>query len=304
MTPPRWSTGCSTRAGRGGHAGGRPGLEDHPAGARRRAAAWAPRPTRSSPPGPTTPRTSPPRSSWPAPSPAGARPHQEGRRAERRRGWPGARLVRRGLSAVPELPEVEVVRRGLEQWVAGRTVARAEVHHPRAVRRQLEGADEFGRRWPGARSTAAAPARQVPVAADGRAGRRAPAGRSSAHLGMSGQLLVEKPSPPDETHLRARFTFTDGGRELRFVDQRTFGWLVGRGAGAGGDEPCPVRLAHIAIDPLDAAFDVDALRRRAAPPAHRGQAGAAGPDAGRRRRQHLRRRGAVARPAARRPADR
>ena len=43
---------------------------------------------------------------------------------------------------------------------------------------------------------------------------------------MSGQLLVEKPSQPDETHLRARFTFTDGGRELRFVDQRTFGGLA------------------------------------------------------------------------------
>jgi formamidopyrimidine-DNA glycosylase len=36
---------------------------------------------------------------------------------------------------VPELPEVEVVRRGLEQWVAGRTVKAVEVHHPRAVRR-------------------------------------------------------------------------------------------------------------------------------------------------------------------------
>ena len=33
---------------------------------------------------------------------------------------------------MPELPEVEVVRRGLEQWVAGRTVATVEVHHPRA----------------------------------------------------------------------------------------------------------------------------------------------------------------------------
>ena len=44
---------------------------------------------------------------------------------------------------MPELPEVEVVRRGLEQWVAGRTVATVEVHHPRAVRRHLEGADHF-----------------------------------------------------------------------------------------------------------------------------------------------------------------
>jgi formamidopyrimidine-DNA glycosylase len=83
------------------------------------------------------------------------------------------------------------------------------------------------------------------------------------HLGMSGQLLVEKPSAPDETHLRARFTFTDGGRELRFVDQRTFGGLVVEQA--DGDR-IPGRLAHIAIDPLDESFDdagfTAALRRR------------------------------------------
>src|SRR3712207_1822900 len=90
---------------------------------------------------------------------------------------------------------------------------------------------------------------------------------------MSGQLLVEKPSQPDEVHLRARLTFTDGGRELRFVDQRTFGGLaveeagpVG-GDGAGGDAAgLPSRLVHIAIDPLDDSFDTAgfsaALRRR------------------------------------------
>jgi formamidopyrimidine-DNA glycosylase len=84
------------------------------------------------------------------------------------------------------------------------------------------------------------------------------------HLGMSGQLLVEKPSAPDETHLRARFTFTDGGRELRFVDQRTFGGLAVEEAPDADD--IPPRLAHIAIDPLDPRFDADAfsaaLRRR------------------------------------------
>ena len=42
---------------------------------------------------------------------------------------------------------------------------------------------------------------------------------------MSGQLLVEPPETPDGPHLRARLAFTDGGRELRFVDQRTFGGL-------------------------------------------------------------------------------
>jgi formamidopyrimidine-DNA glycosylase len=84
-----------------------------------------------------------------------------------------------------------------------------------------------------------------------------------AHLGMSGQLLVEKPSAPDETHLRARLTFTDGGRELRFVDQRTFGGLA---VESSDGEDIPRRLSHIAIDPLDGSFDEAAfsaaLRRR------------------------------------------
>jgi formamidopyrimidine-DNA glycosylase len=164
---------------------------------------------------------------------------------------------------VPELPEVEVVRRGLAQWVAGRTVAGVEVRHPRAIRRHLEGADSFVAALTG-RTLGAAHRRGkylwLPVAEpDG-----TPAGRALvAHLGMSGQLLVEKPSQPDEVHLRARFTFTDGGRELRFVDQRTFGGLAVEDADGEG---VPPRLAHIAIDPLDPSFDADrfsaALRRR------------------------------------------
>jgi len=163
---------------------------------------------------------------------------------------------------VPELPEVEVVRRGLEQWIAGRTVASVEVHHPRAVRRHLEGADSFVQALTGRTFTAAHRRGKylwLPMAEpDG-----APSGRALVgHLGMSGQLLVEKPSAPDETHLRARFTFTDGGRELRFVDQRTFGGLAVEDSDGG----IPPRLAHIAIDPLDESFDVDAfsaaLRRR------------------------------------------
>ncbi len=164
---------------------------------------------------------------------------------------------------MPELPEVEVVRRGLERWVAGRTVAAVEVRHPRAVRRHLEGVDHFVAALTGRTLTAAHRRGKylwLPLAeADG-----APAGQALvAHLGMSGQLLVEKPSQPDETHLRARVTFTDGGRELRFVDQRTFGGLAVEDADG---EDIPARLAHIAIDPLDEGFDADtfsaALRRR------------------------------------------
>jgi formamidopyrimidine-DNA glycosylase len=164
---------------------------------------------------------------------------------------------------VPELPEVEVVRRGLERWVAGRTIATVEVRHPRAVRRHLEGADHFVAALTGRTLTAAHRRGKylwLPMAE--------PEGTSSgsalvAHLGMSGQLLVEKPGEPDEVHLRARFRFTDGGRELRFVDQRTFGGLA---VEDGADDDIPPRLAHIAIDPLDPGFDADAfsaaLRRR------------------------------------------
>ena len=164
---------------------------------------------------------------------------------------------------MPELPEVEVVRRGLERWIAGRTVASVEVAHPRAVRRHLEGAEHFVAALTGRTLTAAHRRGKylwLPVAgSDG-----TPTGRALvAHLGMSGQLLVEKPAQPDETHLRARFTFTDGGRELRFVDQRTFGGLAVEEADG---ERIPSRLAHIAIDPLDPSFDEDAfsaaLRRR------------------------------------------
>ena len=63
---------------------------------------------------------------------------------------------------MPELPEVEVVRRGLELHVVGRTIGSAQVLHPRAVRRHVDGPDDFsaaargpwregrraGRRWP------------------------------------------------------------------------------------------------------------------------------------------------------------
>ncbi|SDX67871.1 DNA-(apurinic or apyrimidinic site) lyase [Modestobacter sp. DSM 44400] len=164
---------------------------------------------------------------------------------------------------MPELPEVEVVRRGLDRWVIGRPIAAVEVHHPRAVRRHLEGGDSFIATLTGRTLTAAhrrgkylwLPLAEPDGASSGRA--------LVAHLGMSGQLLVEKPEEPDEVHLRARFRFADGGRELRFVDQRTFGGLVVEDADGDGFPP---RLAHIAIDPLDPGFDeaafTAALRRR------------------------------------------
>jgi formamidopyrimidine-DNA glycosylase len=79
-----------------------------------------------------------------------------------------------------------------------------------------------------------------------------------AHLGMSGQLLVGDPGRPLSPHVRARFTFTDGGPDLRFSDQRTFGHL----AWSPGGAVLPPLIAHIAPDPLEDAFDAAALIAR------------------------------------------
>jgi formamidopyrimidine-DNA glycosylase len=82
-----------------------------------------------------------------------------------------------------------------------------------------------------------------------------------AHLGMSGQLLVQQPGAPDEKHLHVRMTFVDDGPELRFVDQRTFGGMLLDQLVPAADRPneqVPLQIAHIARDPLDPHFD-DAL---------------------------------------------
>jgi formamidopyrimidine-DNA glycosylase len=157
---------------------------------------------------------------------------------------------------VPELPEVEVVRRGLERGVVGRTVAAVTVHHPRAVRRHAPGVDDFAAALRGQRLEAARRRGKflwLPLSGGD---------ALTAHLGMSGQLLVVPSDKPDEVHLRVRVVFDDSGRELRFVDQRTFGGLavVPRVGGAGPDpDDVPATLAHIARDPLDPAFDEAAL---------------------------------------------
>jgi formamidopyrimidine-DNA glycosylase len=163
---------------------------------------------------------------------------------------------------VPELPEVEVVRRGLDDHVIGRTIAAVEVLHDRAVRRHDAGAADFARRLVG-RTIAAASRRGkylwLPLREDGAPADLAVVG----HLGMSGQLLVEDPDAPDEAHLRVRVVFADAGTELRFVDQRTFGGLALAELvddGSGGHVPEPV--AHIARDPLDPLFDQTAVVRR------------------------------------------
>ncbi|MFE9634504.1 bifunctional DNA-formamidopyrimidine glycosylase/DNA-(apurinic or apyrimidinic site) lyase [Streptomyces sp. NPDC006463] len=157
---------------------------------------------------------------------------------------------------MPELPEVEVVRRGLERWVAGRTVEAVEVLHPRAVRRHPGGGADFAARLAG--QTIGVPQRRgkylwLPLLERDLS--------VLGHLGMSGQLLVQRADAPDEKHLRIRVRFTDSdsgsaagaaGTELRFVDQRTFGGLS---LHENTPDGLPDVIAHIARDPLDPLFD-------------------------------------------------
>jgi len=153
---------------------------------------------------------------------------------------------------VPELPEVEVVRRGLEAAITGRTISAVEVLHPRPVRRHPAGPEDFAATLVG--RTFTTPRRRgkylwLPFT-DGDA--------ILAHLGMSGQFLVADHDHPDVRNTRIRFCFTDGGQQLRFVDQRMFGGLS---LSPGGAE-LPAEVSHIALDPFDPAFDALAVADR------------------------------------------
>jgi formamidopyrimidine-DNA glycosylase len=172
---------------------------------------------------------------------------------------------------MPELPEVEVVRRGLARWLAGARIGEVEVLHPRPVRRHEPGAADFVARLAGATvEDAVRRGKFLWLPLD--------TGEALlAHLGMSGQLLLARTGAEDERHLRVRLRVTPAGEplvdELRFVDQRMFGGLAvvplavtsdGLPAGIGGDglpsaPQLPPPVAHIARDPLDPYLDEAAL---------------------------------------------
>ena len=164
---------------------------------------------------------------------------------------------------MPELPEVEVVRRGLADHVVGRRITAVEVLHPRAVRRHLGGALDLIGMLAGATVTdARRRGKYLWLEAD-------PLGGADplaivVHLGMSGQMLVQQAGADDEIHLRIRVTLDDG-TELRFVDQRTFGgWMVDdlvASPTVGDPHLGPASIAHIAPDPFAAEYDPDAVVR-------------------------------------------
>jgi formamidopyrimidine-DNA glycosylase len=135
--------------------------------------------------------------------------------------------------------------------VAGREIASAEVLHPRAVRRNTGTLADLlvGRTVVSAERRGKylwLPLREADSPVED---------ALMAHLGMSGQLLLVEPKEPAEKHLRVRIGFTDGGPELRFVDQRTFGHLLVSSLAVRPSRDVPEPIAHIAPDPFEEAFD-------------------------------------------------
>ncbi|MCX6484317.1 MAG: bifunctional DNA-formamidopyrimidine glycosylase/DNA-(apurinic or apyrimidinic site) lyase [Mycobacterium sp.] len=164
---------------------------------------------------------------------------------------------------MPELPEVEVVRRGLQSHVAGRTITAVQVRHPRAVRRHVPGAADLTARLVGARITGTDRRGKFLWLTLGADDDGADHTALVVHLGMSGQMLL---GPLERTeHLRIAVALDDG-TELSFVDQRTFGgWQLADLVIVDGSR-VPEPVAHIARDPLDPGFDRDTavtlLRRK------------------------------------------
>ncbi|MET3351353.1 UNVERIFIED_ORG: formamidopyrimidine-DNA glycosylase [Arthrobacter sp. UYEF1] len=179
---------------------------------------------------------------------------------------------------MPELPEVEVVRRGLVSWLRGRTITSVDVLDPRSLRRHALGTEDFKGNLQGA--TVVDVVRRgkflwMPLS-DTPGATGTPSVALMAHLGMSGQLVMQDAEVPDEKHLKVRLRLSPVAgmpEQLRFVDQRIFGGLFVTGmvptddGGPGGQAESPVALiaeeaSHIARDPLDPAFSFDLFYSR------------------------------------------
>ena len=177
---------------------------------------------------------------------------------------------------MPELPEVEVVRHGLEPAVTGARIDAVAVLDERSLRRHVGPSEDFVERLTGATLLGAVRRGKflwLPIAsADG-----GPREALVAHLGMSGQVLLRAVDAEASALTRVRFALTHplhGPLRVDFVDQRIFGSMAidgllptPDGAAAGYGMPLasiPSQVAHIARDPLDPAFDERLYRRRLA----------------------------------------
>jgi formamidopyrimidine-DNA glycosylase len=149
---------------------------------------------------------------------------------------------------MPELPEVEVVRRGLEPKVAGAIVQSLSVREPRL-------------RWP-VPTDLARRLRGARLRSVGRRGKYLlfdfGAGTLIVHLGMSGQLRLRAPGTRAERHDHVDIETSAG--LLRFTDPRRFGAILWHDA-AQGDVLAHPLLAHLGVEPLSSLFDGALLYR-------------------------------------------
>jgi formamidopyrimidine-DNA glycosylase len=158
---------------------------------------------------------------------------------------------------MPELPEVETVRRGLAPWIVGKKIKKIELVHKG-----------------GNRSSSYAPLSSVEGARVKNVARRGKflwfeLNRELAlvaHLGMSGQFIIQRRSADDEKHLRVRIDCGDRRREIRFIDQRTFGWVAIDKLVHENDDLIPESFARIAPDIFDKKFNraavISKIRRK------------------------------------------
>jgi len=159
---------------------------------------------------------------------------------------------------VPELPEVEVVRAGLEPAAVGSLITSVSVFDERALTRHAAGPADFVGRLEGRTFTAAARRGKflwLPLDDEDSA--------LIAHLGMSGQMLLRAPNAEAERHERVRIGIehpTHGELAIVFADQRTFGSLAVDALLEDGASWIPTQVAHIARDPMDEQFDDAAFR--------------------------------------------
>jgi len=175
---------------------------------------------------------------------------------------------------VPELPEVEVVRSGLELAVSDSLITAVEVFEPRSLKRHSALAGGFVDLLEGRRMLAAVRRGKFlwfPL----ESGAKAEA--LVTHLGMSGQVLLRSPGTAEDGLLRIRLQIEHpqlGEFWVNFVDQRIFGSMAvdaliptpdGRAAGQGSELALiPTQVAHISRDPLDPAFSDDDFLERLA----------------------------------------
>lgn len=158
---------------------------------------------------------------------------------------------------MPELPEVEVVRRGLATHITGARIEAIQVFHPRAVRNTPGGPAQVEAMLDGATVQAVRRRGKFMWLELGHGADQPAELPVIVHLGMSGQMLIKDPGTPQHKHLRI-WAKLSSGQELWFVDQRTFGYWEPADFGPDG---LPAAIAHIAPDLLDPTLDLRGLAR-------------------------------------------